>query len=145
MITDRPPTICAWCGRLAAPEASSETLCGLTCHDQACPESNRENCLCEHARECEICLSTSSYQSDVGMVTHLFWECRCEEAYIQPYHIPDCPACETNRDEGSPARVRDVMLFAHEWRLEPDLVARLQEEFPDVWELDLFPTEHHIN
>lgn len=49
MITDRPPTTCAWCGHLAAPEASSETLCGLTCHDQACPESNRGDCLREHA------------------------------------------------------------------------------------------------
>ena len=136
MIIDRPRTICAWCGYLITPESSSETLCGLTCHDQ--------DCLSEHARECEMCLSTSSRLPRVGMVTHLFWECRCEEAYIQPYHIPDCPACETNRDEGSPARLRDVMLFAHEWRLEPDLVARLREEFPEVWELDLFPTEHHI-
>lgn len=137
MITDRPPTICAWCSRLAVPEASSETLCGLTCHDQ--------DCLSEHARECEVCLSTSIHLPNVGIVTHLFWECRCEEAYIQPYHLPACPACDTLRDEGSPARIRDVLFFAHEWRLEPELVARLREEFPDVWELDLLPfTEHHI-
>ena len=135
MITDRPPTICAWCGHLAA-RVFFRNLVWL--------DLPRSGCLSEHARECEICLSTSSHLPGVGMVTHLFWECRCEEAYIQPYHLPACPACDTNRDEGSPARVRDVMLFAHEWRLEPDLVARLREEFPDVWELDLFPTEHHI-
>jgi hypothetical protein len=76
MITDRPQTICAWCGHLAAPEASSETLCGLTCHDQ--------DCLSEHTRECEMCLSTSSRMPRVGMVTHLFWECRCEEAISNP-------------------------------------------------------------
>jgi len=46
MITDRPQTICA--------------LCGLTCHDQACPESNRRDCFREHARECETCISASA-------------------------------------------------------------------------------------
>jgi len=78
MITDRPQTICA--------------LCGLTCHDQACPESNRRDCFREHARECETCISASANLPGVGMVTHLFWECRCEEVYIRPYYQPDCSA-----------------------------------------------------
>jgi len=84
------------------------------------------------------------------MVTHLFWECRCEEEYIHPYHDSDCLACNTCRDDGMPACVRDVLIFAHEWRLEAALVARLREEFPDTWEFEpgentLFSRTEHFS
>ena len=129
--------LCAWCSQLVASNASSATLCGLNCHDQTSSGGNRRDCLYEHTRECEICLSVSKRLPGLGMVTPLFWECRCEEGYIHPYHHPECLACSTNRHEGMPARVRDVLLFALEWHLEADSVALLREEFPDPWAPDL--------
>lgn len=120
-------TSCTWCGRSARPGECIESACGLNCHTQTC--------LTEHQRECEKCLSASA--AEVFPATLLFWECRCEEGYIHEYYQLDCPACNTPREEGVPASISSVLLFAHEWRLDRSLVAQLRDAYPDPWAADL--------
>ena len=136
---DKATPRCAWCGGSVTSNASRATLCGMICHNQTASGGNRRDCLHEHTRECETCLSVSSRLPGVGTVTPLFWECRCQEEYIHPYHLPQCPACNSSRDPGMPARVWEVLIMAHEWHLEDDLVARLREAFPDPWDPALQP------
>jgi hypothetical protein len=128
---------CIWCGRSVTPTEVSVTSCGLICHSPTSLEGKRRNCVHEHARDCENCLIKSLLLPGVGIVTTLFWECRCEEQYIHPFHLDDCPACCTARDSGMPAKVQDVLSMAHEWHLDASLVARLREVFPDPWDPSL--------
>jgi hypothetical protein len=116
-------TCCAWRGRPALTGECIESTNGLTCHARTC--------LAEHQRECETCLSASA--ADVFPATRLFWECRCEEGNIHPYYQPDCPACNTPREEGAPASISNVLLFANEWRLDQKLVALLRDRRLDRW------------
>ena len=121
MNTTTQPT-CAWCGQPDADGDCIPTACELLCHDIAC--------LWEHIRECETCLAAS--QSQPGF-TDLFWECRCEERYLHPYHEPECPACNTLRDDGMPASLNMVFTFAIEWRLDASLITTLRARHPNAW------------
>ena len=113
---------CAWCGKPTASDDCIHTACDLLCHDSAC--------LWEHVRVCDACLAVQ--QTQLGF-TNLFWECRCEERYLHPYHDPECPACSTLRDEGMPASLNIVFTFAIEWRLDESLIATLCNQHPTAW------------
>ena len=112
---------CAWCGQPATDGDCVHTACELLCHEAAC--------LWEHVRACEACLAVQ--QTRPGF-TDLFWECRCEERYLHPYHTPECPACQTLRGKGMPASLNIVFTFAIEWRLDESLVAALLDQHPNA-------------
>ena len=116
---------CAWCEKPAVSSDYIHTACELLCHDSAC--------LWEHVRACETCLAAQQTQSGF---TDLFWECRCEEHYLHPYHIPECPACSMLREEGVPASLNTVFTFAIEWRLDESLIATLRDRYPNTWMSD---------
>jgi hypothetical protein len=118
-----PATYCAWRGSPAQSDDCIESACDLSCHTQSCLAGRR--------RECEKRLSASD--AEVFPATRLFWECHCEENYIHAYYQPDCPACQTARDEGLPAPISTVLLLANEWRLDQGLVDLLDEMPPDRW------------
>jgi len=80
---------------------------------------------------------------DGRIVTRLFWDCRCEEAFIHPATHSDCPACGARR-AGSPlSSVDAVLLNALDWRLDEALVACVRQASADLWgfDFDIEPDE----
>ena len=60
--------------------------------------------------------------------TSLFWDCECEERYIHPFHLRECPACGVWREDAPDARLMEVIRLAHEFDLDRQLVETAAEE-----------------
>jgi hypothetical protein len=55
--------------------------------------------------------------------TCLFWECGCEQDFIQPHDLPECYACGWVRDESPHARLETLASCGS--HLEPRLIEAL--------------------
>lgn len=44
--------------------------------------------------------------------TELFWECECDNSYIQPRQMHECPFCGAKKDDCPDARVDDIVASA---------------------------------
>jgi hypothetical protein len=75
-------------------------------------------------------------QPDGRCVTRLFWDCHCEEGYIHPVTLVDCPACGARRDESPLSSADNVLRSAQEWNLDQGLVACVRRASPVSWDFD---------
>ena len=46
------------------------------------------------------------------LMTNGAWECECDEGFIQPVTVEDCPNCKFRKDDAPDARVEDLDTFA---------------------------------
>ena len=57
---------------------------------------------------------------DTFYTTSLFWDCDCEEEYIQPAFMDECILCGSSREDQPDARVDEVLKY--QTHLPNDLV-----------------------
>ena len=72
---------------------------------------------------------------DIFYTTSLFWDCECEEEYIQPAFQDYCLLCGSSREDQPDARVDEVLKFR----------SFLPNELAQVVEILADKICHHLN